>query len=110
MTFERLSLSDDSLIFSYSDHIQRYKFAMDYCRGKSVLDAGCGIGYGSHFLASSGARSVLGLDISADAIAEAARTFVRNNLHFQQQDVETITTATGKFDTIVNFENLEHLT
>jgi SAM-dependent methyltransferase len=109
MTFERLSLFDDSLISSYSEHIQRYKFASEYCRNKRVLDAGCGVGYGSQYLAANGADSVLALDISADALAEARQKFGRSNLTFTQMNVESIDRSLGQFDLVVNFENIEHL-
>ena len=39
MSYERLSLNDASIIASYAEHIQRYEFALQYCRGKRVLDA-----------------------------------------------------------------------
>jgi 2-polyprenyl-3-methyl-5-hydroxy-6-metoxy-1,4-benzoquinol methylase len=68
---ERLSLSDDTLLSNYGDHIQPYRFAESCCVGNAVLDAGCGIGYGSHHLASHGAKSVRAMDFSSDAIAEA---------------------------------------
>jgi SAM-dependent methyltransferase len=112
MTYERLSLNDESLIASFAEHIQRYKFALEYCRGKRVLDAGCGTGYGSHFLASSGARSVLGLDISGEALSEAKQNYQLDNLQFEQRDVEMLgndPALRGQFEVVVNFENLEHL-
>lgn len=55
---QRLSLQDDSLIAGYAENIQRFEFALEWCRGKRVLDAGCGSGYGAHFLACHGAASV----------------------------------------------------
>jgi 2-polyprenyl-3-methyl-5-hydroxy-6-metoxy-1,4-benzoquinol methylase len=107
---ERLSLSDKTLLSAYGDHIQRYRFAERFCIGQRILDAGCGIGYGSHHLAANGARSVHGLDISPEAISEASQLFVRSNLSFQQADVHNVGQLTETYDAIVNFENLEHLT
>jgi SAM-dependent methyltransferase len=107
---ERLSLSDDTLLAAYGDHIQRYRFAEQFCVGKHVLDAGCGIGYGSHHLAVNGAMSVHAIDISSDAISEASGLFARNNLSFRQADVHEVGDLTEQYDAIVNFENLEHLT
>jgi len=107
---ERLSLSDNTLLSSYGDHIQRYRFAERFCVGRRVLDAGCGIGYGSHHLAINGARSVHALDISPEAISQASQLFVRSNLSFQQADVQEVGQFTETYDAVVNFENLEHLT
>ena len=109
--YERLSLTNNTLIAGYAENIQRVEFALDWCRGKRVLDAGCGSGYGAYFLASNGAAAVLGIDVSRDAIGEATRTYRRENLHFQIRDLESIDDAalSGKFDVIVNFETLPHL-
>ena len=112
MTYERLSLKDESLVSSYAEHLQRYELALEYCRGKLVVDAGCGTGYGSHFLAANGAKSVLALDISDEALAEAKRSYQLDNLRFERRDVEKLgddPVLVGQFDVVVNFENLEHL-
>jgi 2-polyprenyl-3-methyl-5-hydroxy-6-metoxy-1,4-benzoquinol methylase len=112
MTYERLSLNDESLISSYAENIQRYGFALEYSSGKRVLDAGCGTGYGSHFLSANGARSVLALDISTEAITEAKDNYRLDNLRFEARDVELLgddPALRGEFDAIVNFENLPHL-
>ena len=112
MTYERLSLKNESLISSYAEHLQRYELALGYCRGKRILDAGCGTGYGSYFLAANGAKSVLALDISDEALAEAKQSYQLDNLRFECRDVEMLgedPTLLGQFDVVVNFENLEHL-
>src|SRR2546421_405241 len=112
MIYERLSLSDESMIASYAEHIQRYQFALEYCRGKRVLDAGCGTGYGSHFLASNGATSVLAVDISREALNEADHNYRLKNLRYQIRNVESLCEEPSlreQFDVVVNFENLEHL-
>lgn len=112
MTYERLSVSDESMIASYAEHLQRYEFALEYCRGKRVLDAGCGTGYGSHFLAANGARSVLALDFSDEALNEARQRYRLDNLCYERRDVEILgddSALRGQFDVVVNFENLEHL-
>jgi SAM-dependent methyltransferase len=106
---ERLSTKDDTLLSSYAEHILRYRFAAPYCQGKHVLDAGCGVGYGSSFLAQNGAAEVTGIDISASAIEEANRLFKRSNLSFMQRDCEKIGNDFDQFDVVVNFENIEHV-
>jgi len=112
MAYERLSLHNASMIASYAEHIQRYEFALQYCRGMRVLDAGCGTGYGSYFLATNGAKTVLGVDISDEALNEAKHNYEAGNLSYERRDVELLAddaSLAQKFDVIVNFENLEHL-
>jgi 2-polyprenyl-3-methyl-5-hydroxy-6-metoxy-1,4-benzoquinol methylase len=108
---ERLSLTDNSLLSGYAENIQRTEFALAHCQGKRVLDAGCGSGYASHFLAANGAASVLGLDNSDEAIAEARRIYPRGNLRFEQRDLQCLDADAmrARFEVVVNFETLPHL-
>lgn len=112
MTHERLSLTDQTMLASYAEHIQRYELALQYCRGKRVLDAGCGTGYGAHYLAANGAASVLAVDISDAALEEAREHYHSPNLRYENRDVEELDsdlTLHKNFDVVVNFENLEHI-
>lgn len=112
VTVERVSLSDSTLLASYAENIQRYQFASRFSRGKRALDAGCGSGYGAHFLAANGASSVLGVDISPEAITEAKTHYRRENLRYECQDLEALKlehTPATQFGVVVNFENLAHL-
>lgn len=93
------------------EHFHRYAFALSLVGGKTVLDAACGEGYGSSLLATA-AGSVLGLDISAQAITHATNRYAgqRANLDFQQADVAALDAMpSGTFDVICSFETLEHL-
>lgn len=107
---ERLSLTDDSLLAGHAENIQRFEFALEWCRGKRVLDAGCGSGYGAFFLGCNGAASVLGVDISAEAIDEARGEYQTDNVRFEVRDLQRL--DAGPLDepeVIVNFETLPHL-
>lgn len=91
------------------EHYHRYAFAQQLARGKRVLDAACGEGYGSALIASS-ARTVLGLDVSEQAIAHARARYAQPNLSFRQADVTALEhLPSGSFDLILSFETLEHL-
>ncbi|MDB5812133.1 MAG: class SAM-dependent methyltransferase [Betaproteobacteria bacterium] len=108
---ERLSLTDDSLLAGYAENIQRFEFALEWCRGKRVLDAGSGSGYGAWHLAAHGASSVLGVDIAGDAISEANARYQRDNLNFELLDLQLLDGAAVRrqFEAVVNFETLPHL-
>jgi 2-polyprenyl-3-methyl-5-hydroxy-6-metoxy-1,4-benzoquinol methylase len=92
-------------------HIARYSFAKELCAGKRVLDAACGEGYGSRLLADWGASEVVGVDISAEAIASAQQHFASDNVKFIQNDAETLPRhfEPRSFDLIVSFETIEHV-
>jgi len=76
-----------------------------------VLDAGCGCGYGTYFLAKNNknVRIIFGIDISTKAINFARRHFKSNGLYFLQMDVRKMKFKDNYFDTIVSFDVLEHL-
>lgn len=91
------------------EHWHRYVFARRLAKGKRVLDAACGEGYGSAILADV-AASVLGADISDQAVAHARERYGnRSNLRFERADATKLDAAAGSFDLIVSFETLEHV-
>jgi SAM-dependent methyltransferase len=91
------------------EHWHRYAFARSLAAGRRVLDAACGEGYGSDLLAE-GAQSVVGVDISAQAIEHARERYgARANLEFEQGDCTALQFADAQFDLVVSFETLEHV-
>ncbi|MFD4836101.1 class I SAM-dependent methyltransferase [Achromobacter sp. NPDC058515] len=110
---ERLSFGQSSRYdgLEAAIHIARYSFAKELCAGKRVLDAACGEGYGSRLLANWGASEVVGVDISAEAIASAQQHFSSENVKFIQNDAETLPRhfEPHSFDLIVSFETIEHV-
>jgi SAM-dependent methyltransferase len=94
----------------YFTHLSIYRFAAQYCQGGHVLDAGSGAGYGSAYLAEQGAKSVVGVDLSEDAVTFSRKHFVRPNLEYQVMDVGNITGfSSGQFDLIFSSNTLEHV-
>lgn len=91
------------------EHWHRYVFALPWAAGRRVLDCACGEGYGADLLART-ARSVTGLDRSAEAIAHARRRYgERGNLAFTEGDCTRLPFEEGSFDLVVSFETLEHI-
>ena len=91
------------------EHFARYAFVRPFLRGKRVLDAACGEGYGSALLASE-AGSVLGMDIDETAIAHArARYGAHATLAFERGDATSLALDAASFDAVVSFETLEHV-
>ena len=103
---ERISIAPDSPVGLIQCHVARYVWAMHYCVEKTVLDVGCGTGYGTWLLGQI-ADEVTGIDKSVEAIAEARRDFSGVFLHM---DIESAPKPVSWcFDTIVAFEVMEHL-
>lgn len=91
-----------------NEHLARYAFAARLARGKRVLDAGSGSGYGSGELAKTGAW-VLGVDQAFDAVQYARENYRLPNLCFAQSSVGALPLADASFDLVVAFEVIEHL-
>lgn len=90
------------------EHFHRYAFARELVRGRSVLDAACGEGYGAAVLASA-ARSVVGVDLSERAVGHARGRYAADNLTFRQADCLSLPCEDDAFEAVVSFETLEHL-
>lgn len=89
-------------------HLERYEFAVPYVKGKSVIDCACGTGYGSEMLERGGARSVIGVDISDEALDFARRFHAHAQVEFCQGDALTFKPLIPP-DVWVTLETVEHL-
>ena len=90
-------------------HLARYLFAADYARGRRVLDAGTGSGYGARLLRSTGAMTVVGIDLAPETIQQAITRFGGDGVEFFVDDCEQLGQVVGPFDLICSFESVEHL-
>jgi SAM-dependent methyltransferase len=91
------------------EHFHRYTMALHWVKGAKVLDAACGEGYGSSLLADL-AETVIGVDLSEEAIGHAQKNYQKSNLKFVQSNVLNMEFEDNSFDVVVSFETLEHLT
>ncbi|MDE3091889.1 MAG: class I SAM-dependent methyltransferase [Chloroflexota bacterium] len=92
----------------YLKHVALYDFAAQYCAGKTVLDLGCGEGYGSAALARA-ARQVLAADYSFEAVLHAQSKYASANLAFVVCDAQRLPFRADAFDTAISFEVIEHV-
>lgn len=94
----------------YVAHRSIYHFVVPQVAGAAVLDAGCGAGYGSAYLADHGARLVAGVDASAKAIAFSREHFVRPNLRYEVMNLERLDgLESGVWDVVICSNVLEHV-
>lgn len=92
------------------DHRARYNLASQWLsETDDVLDAGCGVGYGSFILAGKSA-TVHGIDIDPDTITFAQKNWLHDRVTFQCTDICTEDLPTDKAFTFATaFEVIEHL-
>ncbi len=88
-------------------YVSNYVWANQKVKGL-ILDAGCGYGYGSNYIAQQSGNTVVGVDNDPKAINYAKKNYKRNNLTFMYQDIMELT-FNQKFDAIVSLEVLEHM-
>jgi 2-polyprenyl-3-methyl-5-hydroxy-6-metoxy-1,4-benzoquinol methylase len=75
---------------------------------KTVLDAGCGEGYGVNILGKTAQRAV-GIDIREDLISYALRRYLLKNIEFLVMNCEIFGFQKEAFDIVVCNEMIEHL-
>lgn len=94
---------------TFEAHLDVYRFASQFVAEKTVLDVGCGTGYGSYYLAQERATKLNGIDYSEEAIRYARSHYKHPNVEFQQMDAQSLGFRNGSFDVVFSSENLEHL-
>jgi 2-polyprenyl-3-methyl-5-hydroxy-6-metoxy-1,4-benzoquinol methylase len=92
-----------------SEHRGRYSWAAQVVAGQSVLDAGCGTGYGLEILNQAGAAELTGVDIDPVAVEEASRRAAPLEAAVAHHDLHALEFADDSFDLAVCFETIEHL-
>ncbi len=102
----------------WKEHMERYAWASEFCGEKNVLDAACGTGFGS-LLLSAVASSIVGIDVSQEAVDYAKRLFERQEIDakFVVEDLQSSLVQESylsmfpqsMFDVVVSFETIEHL-
>ena len=106
-TLERLDTSTPKSAFA--SHLARYAYARERIPQSSrVLDLGCGIGYGSHYICES-TSGVVALDVSSDAIRMAKSNYSHPKIFFLLSQGQKLPFRAASFDVILSFEVIEHL-
>jgi 2-polyprenyl-3-methyl-5-hydroxy-6-metoxy-1,4-benzoquinol methylase len=70
--------------------------------GLRVLDLGCGFGDFARFARGLGARSVVGVDVSAKMLAGAAERTSDSTIEYRKVSIEEFQPAGGFFDLVVS--------
>jgi SAM-dependent methyltransferase len=86
-------------------HLVVYEWIAARVGGERVVDMACGEGYGSEVLAQS-AATVVGVDANPEAHEHARLRYVRPNLRFERDLVETFAEPC---DAVVFLQTIEHV-
>jgi SAM-dependent methyltransferase len=89
----------------YQRHLVVYEWIAERVAGLDVADVACGEGYGSDVLARR-AASVVGIDANPEAHEHARLRYVRQNLRFDRDMVET---WRAPVDAVVFLQTIEHV-
>jgi SAM-dependent methyltransferase len=89
----------------YRRHLVVYEWIAAQVAGKQVVDMACGEGYGSNVLADR-AAVVVGVDANPEAHEHARLRYVRPNLRFERDLVETFAEPC---DAVVFLQTIEHV-
>lgn len=106
-TGERILLEKETPLM-IARHFCAYKFAKDYVSDKTVLEIGCGEGYGSFYLASL-AKKLIAIDYDKAIIDYAKSKYQRDNLDFLAIDARGLKPLNDKFDVVCSFQLIEHI-
>lgn len=94
-----------------STSVDRYIFANHWTKGKTVLDAATGKGYGAGILLSLGAKKVVGIDIDTEGIEEAKTRIASPNCDYLVCDIFNLQDhfKENEFEICTSIETFEHL-
>lgn len=92
----------------YRYMLGRYLFAVPYIKNKRVLDAGCGLGWGS-YLISDFPESIISIDIDTKSLEFARKAWKDPRLSFRKKSVLEMSGYANLFDVVLSYEVIEHL-
>lgn len=91
------------------DHRARYEWAASLIEpGETVIDIGCGVGYGAFILAGK-AAGVVALDRDEAAIRYAEQHYKAPNIGYRVRDFSQFPVSMNPYTTAVCFELIEHI-
>ncbi|HEY3629448.1 MAG TPA: class I SAM-dependent methyltransferase, partial [Jatrophihabitantaceae bacterium] len=87
-------------------HEAAYGFLLRYARGETVLDVGCGEGYGAARFAEVAGR-VIGVDYDAAAVAHAAEQYP--TARFVRANLAALPVRSQAVDVLATLQVIEHV-
>jgi len=114
---ERLdAFSNNTSTFERHIHLSRYNYAANYINSveprseRMLIDAACGLGYGSYVLSTRTNAAVHGTDISHAAVRYATANYaLAEKITFTVCSITQLPFDDNLFDFFICFETIEHL-
>ena len=85
----------------------RYRFAVEFCNGKDILEVACGAGQGLGYVARH-ARRVVGGDYTEDLVRDAKR-YYKDRVELHILDAHQLPYKDKSFDVVILYESLYYL-
>jgi 2-polyprenyl-3-methyl-5-hydroxy-6-metoxy-1,4-benzoquinol methylase len=92
----------------YLEHLSAYEAAGRFARQGTVLDIGCGEGYGVSRMAAN-AGYVLGVDVEPDVVTVVTRRYRDTRVRFACMDGMRLAVRSASVDLVTSFQVLEHV-
>jgi len=86
----------------------RYLFSLKYVKNKSVLDTGCGLGWGG-YLISGYPKILISVEIDNKSLDFAKKHWKSNKIDFRKLSILKLSKLKKIFDTVLSYEVIEHL-
>lgn len=106
LTGERTLPGIEAENYWFRRHEVAYGALLPFCLGATVVDAGCGEGYGSDRIAAA-ARLVVGIDYDTATIAHVAARYPR--VRAVRGNLVALPLASGSADVLASLQVIEHL-
>jgi ubiquinone/menaquinone biosynthesis C-methylase UbiE len=88
---------------------QRYRFALEFCKDKEVLEIACGSGQGLGYIARQ-AKRVTGGDIDEKNLEFARKHYIqKNNIELKIFDAQNMPFDDNSFDVVILYEAIYYL-
>jgi SAM-dependent methyltransferase len=103
-----LDTTDPGVIELLEANLEQYRYVASFCRDRTVLDVGCGAGFGTVLLSSwGGATSVVAIDIDKGLIDVARREHPDDAIEYRACALEEF--DGGTFDLVCSINVLKHV-